>query len=58
MNKKRKVVLIIGGLGQYVSYMADSILKKDYKVICISSQIYNKKNLNLFYFFNLQNYQC
>jgi len=51
MKKKRKVALIIGGLGQYVSYMADLFLKKDYKVIGISSQIYNKKNLNLFYFF-------
>lgn len=43
MNKKRKIALIIGGLGQDGSYIADLLLKKNYKIVCISSQISNKK---------------
>jgi len=40
---KKKIALITGGLGQDGSYMAELLLKKKYKVICISSQISNKK---------------
>ena len=39
----KKIALIVGGLGQDGSYMADLLLKKNYKIVCISSQISNKK---------------
>jgi GDPmannose 4,6-dehydratase len=42
-KKYKKIALITGGLGQDGSYMAELLLKKKYKVICISRNISAKK---------------
>jgi GDPmannose 4,6-dehydratase len=40
---KKKTALVIGGLGQDGSYMSELLLKKNYKVICLSKSISKSK---------------